>query len=162
MIYFCLRNVPVPVSVDFRPVSQVHILQISKMALVKQTERERRLCAINGRAAAARKNLHTSLIAGSRPSFPPGPGPAGRQVIIPGVIDDIPLLKVQHLRTAGEYLLRSADSRQKCLHKMLFRLRVIVQQNKIRRPGMPDPYIYRPAEPCISFEGNYLKIRQRR
>ena len=151
--------VQILVAIDLGAVSHVYIFQIGKMILVKKPDLLESGPAVDCRAGTGGEDLVRFGVIRCRPAASPGDAPAHQGVEIPGSVDQLWMIHLQHLAGDREDTGRLFYSMYHLFQKMRIHGGVVIQQQDIRRPGMPDPDIDGLAETIVLIKGKNLDIR---
>ena len=149
MIHPCSGRIAVDVSVDFCPIPHIDILEICKMALVKRPHFTQQPGAVYDSAAATGKHTARSVKIRQRFSFSARHRPSECRVIVAGIIDALSVVIINHHCPRGKDAVRFFDRSQQLLHEFRQNLRVVVEQDHIRRIRAPDALVHRSAEARI-------------
>ena len=160
MVHTRPRTEPVLISQDIRAVCDIHILQISKMFLVKQSGHIQELPAVNDSPAAGGKDPPRPVIFLLILTFSCGERPSERIVIIPRIVDQIPLIHIQHLCRTGKRPFPAFDINQQLSYKIRFRLGIIIQQDHVRRIRSQNPFVYGTAKTKVFRKRNQSDLRE--
>ena len=149
MINFRFWSIPVLITADSGPITDIQILQISKMLLIKISDPVNKFLPVDRSSRTGGKNLLLSVIMADVLAFSPGKSPAKGTVIISGIIHLVPVMKLDHLCLTGKCLLMSAQGSNHLLQEIRFRFRIIVQKQHIWGTCRMDPFIDGSAETVI-------------
>ena len=119
------------------------------MALVERSHPAQQPGAVYDGAAAAGKHAARSVKIRQRFSLSARHRPSKCRVIVAGIIDALSVMIIDHHCSRGKDAVRLFDRRKQLLHEFRQNLRVVVEQDDIRRVGMPYALIHRSAETRI-------------
>ena len=121
-----LRSIPVFIPVNTGAVTDIRVLQIGKMLLVKGSGLPEQFFPVDRSACTGGKNPFLPLIGVDILSFSSGKRPAEGTVKIPGVIQLCPVMELHHPGCAGKRPGMSADRGKQFLQKIRGGLRIII------------------------------------
>ena len=146
----CGGLIPVLVAVDCSAVSDIQILQIGKMFLIKITDLFKNTASVDGSSAAGGKYSGRSVVFIRRFSLSPRICPAQCAVTVSGIIQQFRLVPHEHSGTDGKHFFLRFNRIIQSPDKSGFCFCVIIQQDHIGRLCFLNAQIHRMTKTGIS------------
>ncbi len=143
--------VHVLVAINPGPVSDINILQISKMILIKIANAGEGRPAIDGSAGAGRKNFLRLCKIGYQRAVAPADPPAQDGIEVSGTVNEVRVIHLDHLAADRKNLWGLFNGLYHLFYIVWIHSGVVVKKDHVGGPGFFDSYIDCLAKTIIFF-----------